>query len=154
MQRVVSAFLIPLVLASQGLCAAHSHAGESVLERLGHAGRPHIHLHNGDEHEHPHHTHDHDHSLSLDAAIESGAAVLHCGQNADHDSDAFYVSDAQLFKNARQTSLADIDLFIARSILDAPAFVAELRLCIGCGTPPPLRGPACPLYLRVRSIRC
>ena len=150
MQRIVSSLLIPLVLVSHGFCAAHSHVGTSVVEPEGHSARPHIHLQSG--------THHHDDDLhrehdGADSHEEYPALMFEEGP-LDHDSDALYIAERQLFNDAKPGTISKAELSFGGVVCDESATIAGLRICIKRGLPPPLRDLKCPLYLRILSVRC
>ena len=150
MRRIVSLLLILLVLVSQSFCAVHSHAGTSVVEPKGHSARPHVHLHGGKHHhgQHSHRDHDEDGSREESPTTPSEQGPV------DHDSDALYISETQLFNDATWEKVAKSELSVACEFYDESSTIVGLRLCFRRNSPPPLSGLKCPLYLRTLSIRC
>lgn len=52
MRLILPILLIPMVLASQSLCALHTHIGRHSAELDGHGGNPHFHAVHGHSHGH------------------------------------------------------------------------------------------------------
>ena len=52
MRLILPIILIPMVLASQSLCALHTHIGTHSAELDGHGGNPHFHTGHGHSHSH------------------------------------------------------------------------------------------------------
>ncbi|MBL4885814.1 MAG: hypothetical protein JKY95_14945 [Planctomycetaceae bacterium] len=150
MQRSVSRLLILLVLVGQSFCAAHSHAGTSVVEPEGHSARPHVHLHGVKHHcgQTSHRGHD------GDGSREESLATPPDQEPVDHDSDALYISEAQLFHDTTRGQDVEVDLSVAGMVYDVSSTLVELRLCVERNSPPLLSGLKCPLYLQTLSIRC
>ncbi len=149
MYRIVSSLLMPLVLVSPSFCAAHSHVGTSVVEEHGHSARPHVHIDAGNHHDH----HPHDEDSGHDS--HEGSPTVRTEQGPiDHDSDALYLSDSQLFNGAKLAEVAEPEISEAHVVYDDSATIAGLRLCLERDLPPPLGGLKCPLYLLTLSIRC
>lgn len=149
MRRIVSLLLILLVLGNQSFCAPHSHAGTSIVEPEGHSTRPHIHLDVGKHHDR--------HSHGKDGGHEShkGSRTIRAEQGPiDHDSDALYFSETQLFNDAKLAKVAKAEMSRAHVVYDDSATVVALHLCRGLDSPPPLGGLKCPIYLVTLSIRC
>ena len=141
MNRAVSVILIPLLLVMQSLfCVPHSHAGSSIAEPEGHAARPHVHLHDAD-HQHGPHSHHSD-------GIETPPST------PDHDSDAIYAADYQLFHDGKVAKVAAPELTALYVTWgESAAHVSLCRLCSPLLSPPMLR-PKCARYLQLLSIRC
>ena len=148
-RRIVSILLVPLLLVSQGFWAAHSHAGTSVAEPEGHSARAHVHLHGGEHHHHhSHHEHDGDDSDDRPPASPVEPGPL------DHDSDAVYLSETQLYTDAKPTKVAKADWSVLCMIADDSTSIAEAQFTAGLRSPPPPIHLKCPIYLTTLSIRC
>ncbi|MFK7777434.1 MAG: hypothetical protein QM501_04850 [Gimesia sp.] len=150
MQRFVSLLLILLVLASQGFCVAHSHAGTSVVDSEGHSVRPHVHIFGGKHHS----QHSHPKHKGNDSSEESLAVLSERGP-VDHDSDAFYSSETQFFHDVNSVKLTRANLSVACVLCDELT-TTIIRLCVDLerNMPHPLSNLKCPLYLQTLSIRC
>ena len=149
MQRFVSSLLILLMVGSHTFCAAHSHAGTSFIEPEGHVERPHIHLHGGTHHDH----HLHDERDGDDSHEESPSPAFE-EEPVGNDTDAPYISETQLFNNAKPTMVAKVELSVACFALDGSATITGSRLTIGDRSPPRPRGLKCPRYLEPLSLLC
>jgi hypothetical protein len=149
-RRVISLLLIPLLLASQGLCFGHSHRGGSVVESEGHDARPHFHIHG---HRHHHHGGHHHHG----AKHQSKADALKGFQPVDsHDDNAIYLAATVMFSTMRNVAAQ----WLAKHWLDVPfAKVVAHEVVVSdqsgylWNQAPPIDS-ACPLYLRTHSLRC
>ena len=154
MNRLVTSFLIPLVLVSQNFCTAHSHVGTSVFEPDGHSERPHIHWDNGTHYD-DHYDEDHEWHVGhkgIDSHDDCCSVIIE-EHPADHDSGAFYVSDSPLFNDSISAKVDALSLSYSCQLYDASITDVGLRPRIEGGLPPPLRDLTCPLYLRILSIR-
>ena len=153
MRRVLSLMLIPLVLAGQGLCFAHTHQGTHTGEPDGHSTRPHFHIHGVAEH----HRHQADHSHHHDAGDDQEeSAVSAIEPIADHDADAVYCTETVAIGANRQSkSELTVKQLISVLFWQSPAIVEISTVNRGnsSGRPPPLCAARCPIYLRTLSIR-
>ena len=153
MRRVLSLLLIPLLLASQGLCFVHTHQGTHTGEPDGHSSRPHFHVHGVAEHHHHHADHSHRHDAGDD---HEEPAVPAIEPVADHDADAVYCSETVVIGTGRQSrSELTLKQLIAASFWQSPATLDIDPLNRGNLSvhPPPLCATRCPIYLRTLSIR-
>lgn len=153
-RRVVSLLLVPLVLASQGLCLAHTHLGTQAPAASGHAARPHFHVHDSGDHHQHHAGHGHHHDGADDP--EDELPVTSVAPIDDHDADAVYCPEAVVLSTGRhaKANLA-AKLFGAAPVvwMDHTLVVATLRLAHRWSQPPPFRDSHCPIYLRTLSLR-
>lgn len=160
MYRIVSLLLIPLVLASQAFCAAHSHLGTAVVEPVGHANRPHVHIadssghHRHHDSKHSHHHEDADHHRADDPQDEPQATAFESPD--DHDASAVYFPASVTARSDRQAKVelsakqwTAVPLLSAIGLLE----VAQARLASQQCLPPPFLDSHCPLYLRNLSLR-
>ncbi len=150
-RRFVCLLLVPLLLANQGICYAHSHHGADFAESEDHASRPHFHFGGHDHHKSTHdhnadhsgcdHSHD-DHDADLPPAIAPAG---------DHDADAVYCADAVTFAR-------DGNTVIVLSAKDAAAIALRVAdqsddWLLRLGQPPSIFDAACPIFLRTLSLR-
>lgn len=151
--------LIATLLASQSLCASHSHANIGLIEEEGNTDRPHIHV--GFMHEHAHHSRlEHGNCLSSssrDAEIVNNKAAGYVSCGFDHDADAFYLGQGVsiAIRGSAACSGAADD---SPSIIDGwslPSVVVSVSNTLTWTRPPPLsERTGCGLYLLYLSIRC
>ena len=161
-RRFLCLLLVPLMLANQGLCLAHSHQGTDVAEPAGHASRPHLHV-VGQSHHESTYGQEHDGNQSHDdhpgrdqRSGDSDAVVtLTNAPIGGHDTTAVYFSKALDF--ARDTA----SVIVFEKFGDVPAILAvahqnddrALHYCLGRGQPASFFDAACPIYLRTHSLR-
>jgi hypothetical protein len=170
-RHVISLFLMPLMLANQGPCLAHTHHA-SLTEPLDHASRPHIHLachgHNDAVQSHDHaaaHTHDHhaDHSHHSaqqpdEGADEWASESPQAGSSApEHEHDAVYfavttpITSKADWNGGRR---ADDQPFGWMLYVPSPdEDNVFLRLGPRTGLPTALMDADCPIFLRTLSLR-
>ena len=162
-RRFLCLLLVPLMLANQGLCFAHSHHGTDVAVPEGHASRSHFHSggdgrpdstndqkHHGDHSHGDHSGYDHG-SDEHDAALPPAIAPA-----GDHDADVVYGTETiTLARNGRTvTVVSTIDLS-ASAILRVTHQTDDGSLRVGPlrGQPASVFDAACPIYLRTLSLR-
>jgi hypothetical protein len=161
-RRFLCLLLVPLMLANQGLCLAHSHQGTDVAEPAGHASRPHLHVVGHSHHESTYgqkhdgnQSHD-DHAGGNQRSGDSDAAVtLTSAPIGGHDTTAVYFSKALDF--ARDTT----SVIVFEKFGDVPAILAiahqnddrARHYCPGRGQQASFFDAACPIYLRTLSLR-
>ena len=152
MRLLLPILLIPMVLASQSLCAVHMHIGTHSAELGSHAGTPHFHAEAGNGHSH---SHDSLHSNGSETAKDPQPGVE---EFPDHNDGAYYVSDSVSRDTNRLAHDKLAELLLANlighelstlslcsfSILNAD----DLRYCRLSGI------ARVPLFLRDASIRC
>lgn len=155
MRLILPILLISMVLASQILCAVHTHSGIHSAELGGHSASPHFHVGAG-----PGHLHSHEslHSTGGSSGDET-AEVPRSGIEAipDQNAGTYYVPDSVSRGDNRPTSDKLSELLVklvGRTLptlsLGAFAIPNADRL-----SPDRLSGTArIPLYLRRESIRC
>jgi len=149
MQRIISTFLIPLLLVSQSLVSAsHLHASASSL---GDSAGPHIHLHNGHASDHHDDAGHHDDADHHHGANSPKASLT--GPSPEHDSDALYVGDLQLADDGRVSGIAKAEFSAICMICGESPLVTLTRHDTRPNSSPVLR-PKCALYLQLLSIRC
>ena len=88
MRLLLPILLIPMVLASQSLCAVHMHIGTHSAELGTHAGTPHFHAEVGHGHSHPHGAL---HSSSRETAVDPQPGIE---EFPDRHVGAYYVADS------------------------------------------------------------
>jgi hypothetical protein len=147
--------LVPLMLANQGLCFAHSHHDTNIVESEGHASRSHF------------HTGDHDHESKNDHADHSQRqhsdrtpSSEHDGgdhptliqSSTDHDADAVYSPEAATLAHFRQTVIIDLPLGLVSSAIVQTTHHDGNWLLLR-GQPTSVFDTACPIYLRTLSLR-
>ena len=152
MRLFLPLLLMPMVLASQSLCAVHTHIGTNSAELGSHAGAPHFHADAGHGHSH---SHDSLHSNGSETAEDPQPGIE---EFPDHHVGAYYVSDSVSRDTNRlaQDSLAELLLidFVGHEL--STLTVGSCLICNAdgqryCG----LSGIArVPLFLRDASIRC
>ena len=152
-RRIISLLLIPLLLAGQGLCVAHTHQGTHTGEPDGHSARPHFHVYGVAEHHHHQADHSHHHDADDD---QEESAVPAIEPVADHDADAVYCSETVAIGAGRQSkSELTLKQLIAVSFWQSPATpdIDPVNRGNSSGRPPPLCAARCPIYLRTLSLR-
>lgn len=156
MRLFLPILLIPMVLASQSLCAVHMHIGTHSAELGSHAGAPHF-------HSEPGHGHSHSHGDVHSNVAGSGRETAEDPQPGieefpDHNLGAYYVSDSVSRDTNRlaQDKLAEL-LLVNLSGDELSPFTLGCCLILNpagqryCR----LSGIArVPLFLRDASIRC
>lgn len=158
MRKAIAILLIPFLLIGQGVGIAHVHAG-SDSDRAGeHAARPHAHLHGG--HAHSHGTsHSHAEPVGFASETEAEKAVGDGPGASDrqgHDSDAVYGAGATAATH-RKNLVDDCGALIAVAMLAQTVSVGLLpseNAAAMLERDPPDDPNKCPLYLRIRFIRC
>ena len=156
MRLFLPILLIPMVLASQSLCAVHMHIGTHSAELGSHDGAPHFHAD-------ARHGHSHDHG-GLHANVgDSGRETAEVPQPGieefpDHHVGAYYVSDSVSRDTNRlaQDRLAELLLvnFVGHELSPLTLGACLIRNSDG-ERYYRLSGIArVPLYLRDASIRC
>lgn len=160
LRRVVSLFLMPMVLLTQWASVGHCHRGQGAPA---HTRSPHIHLsgfaahqpghHHHGAHGHCHHHHDGD---ELDAVDQSDSCDLLPTPSTDHDDDALYVPISpgmtalpkQQVEEGKFVASVDVLLTSLFSLVPPPASVPTLPT----HSPPGLHPGACPLYLQMLTL--
>lgn len=101
MRHVISSFLIPLILACQGLSGGHAHFEKSSGQL--HSASPHFHIAGSHSHgsDHSHRSHHH-HSNS---DHESEGSWIRIASATDHDADAYYFEDSFSSRHERSERL-------------------------------------------------
>lgn len=153
-RRVVSLLLVPLVLASQGLCLAHTHLGTQVPAASGHAARPHFHVHDGVDHHQHHAGHGHNHDGADDR--EDELPVTAVAPIDDHDADAVYCPEAVTLSTGRHSKVELLaKLFGAAPVVLMGNTLVDANLCFAhqWSQPVTFRDSHCPIYLRTLSLR-
>ena len=144
--------LMPMVLASQSLCALHMHIGTHSAELGSHAGAPHFHAEAGHGHSHRHgslHSNEHETSGVPQPGIE---------ESPDQHVGAYYVSDSvsRDLDRLAQDRLAELLLVNSVGHELSTLTVGSCLICNADGQHSCfLSGIArVPLFLRDASIRC
>ena len=155
MRAIFSILLIPMVLASESLCAVHSHIGMNSGESEAHAASPHFHVDAGHGHAH---SHDRIHSNGRCNGEESSEAALPAIEAIpDHNARAYYCPDSASSCGSRVAGrelTAWLALEVAQLPPTAPFDLAEMstaarKLSLAlCGI------ARIPLFLRDSSFRC
>jgi len=151
MRLMLPILLIPMVLASQSLCAVHSYIGTHSAELDGHGGTPHFHADAGHGHSHSHH------GLQPRGGDTSEVPQSGIEEFPDHNVVAYYVPDS-VSRGDKRLALEKLSglhgkfvgqtlpslLFLTFAIpkTDRPR---PYRLCVNARVP---------LFLRDASIRC
>lgn len=153
LRRVVTFLLLPCVLLTQSAAFGHSHGGSHAGHDLG----PHVHTnpvpsnHHHDHNDgHHHHGHGGHHHAVVDEVPPDVPVALSSEPQSNHDSDAIYVSatDAVTVERAELPG-GSSDFWMAfTSDLFAQPWAVSPACPVICGYPPPLRGHACPLYVK------
>ena len=152
MRLFLPILLIPMVLASQSLCAVHMHIGTHSAESGSHAGTPHFHAEAGHGHSHPHSGL---HSNGRETAEDPQPGIE---EFPDHHVGAYYVSDSVSRDTNRLVHDKLVELLLVNivghelSTLSLSSFSIPnadgLRYCRLSGI------ARVPLFLRDASIRC
>jgi ABC-type Zn2+ transport system substrate-binding protein/surface adhesin len=158
-----------LLLANQGLLVAHAHRGAGFAGPDGHASHTHVHT-GGHTHGGPAQKSDHSHGDHAEHAPESGHApeadetfvkfVRAVFPNSDHDSNAVYCGESGPFARKLESTSARFGKNVAPSgvVVVATRGVAHLgavapRFGPLSGRQPSAFSAACPIYLRMESLR-
>ena len=150
MPRIVPLLLIPMLVLGQAL--PHSHAGTDVVEPNGHSLRPHIHLSSDHHHDHDDDDHEHHHAGDQSESEHSQpTAIATLSVPIDHDSDAFYVADAD-WTAGRSVGTTQVDSATAVWTSLAPSVNRDSRPGCRCDDPAD-RYAGLPIYLLTASLR-
>ena len=152
MRLFLPILLIPMVLASQSLCAVHMHIGTHSAEFGSHAGAPHFHAEAG-------HGHGDSHANVGGSGRETAEVhQLRIEEIPDQNVEAYYVSDSVSRDTNRldQDSLTELLLvnFVGHELSPLTLGACLIgnadgqRICRVSGI------ARVPLYLRDASIRC
>lgn len=153
MRLILPTLLIPMVLASQSLCAVHTHSGMHSADLGGHSAIPHFHVGAGHLH-----THVRLHSTGGSLGAET-AEVPQSGLEAipDQNARAYYVPDSVSRADNRPASdrLSELLVKLVGRTLPTPSLRAFGIPNADRLSPDRLCGTArIPLFLRGESIRC
>jgi hypothetical protein len=160
-RRIVSLLLLPLVLANQAMCLAHTHHGTDVAEPDGHCDRPHFHYpradHGHDQADHRHDTrHSHEphsrHHHRSDATARPQAVT----PVDAHDDNAIYCGDGGTPAVGRGSlKVSPVERLLRTAILPEPAHADNCLPRAGPLRAEPLLAfeTGCPIYLRTLSLR-
>ena len=157
-RRFFCLLLVPLMLANQGLCFAHTHHGMDIAEPEGHAARPHFHFGGHGQHGSTHDDHHHgDHSGRDHRSDEHDAALPPAhAPIGDHDGDAVYCAEAVTFaRDGNSVTVLSPKYFAVAAILHSADQSDDRLVRLGPlrGQPASVFDAACPIYLRTLSLR-
>lgn len=151
MRRILTLFVIPLVLAGQSNWLAHAHHGVSTIEPEAHSSRPHFHLHDGHTDHHHDHDVDVDHHDDEDQPMHPGWQAL-----ADHDASAVYFSvswsSTDSVRKYSSNWMKQLAAGPASWVSDTLTLASLIR-CDSRGEPPQFAHSNCPIYLLTLSLR-
>ncbi|QDT26995.1 hypothetical protein Enr10x_23080 [Gimesia panareensis] len=126
-RKIVSLFLIPLVLLTQSVTFGHSHAGNHPAE---HDLRAHIHVSSAEAHEQHGHSHAHGaHSHKHEGHSHSDhdqPVVPEVEAPFDHDSSAIYLNSTDLTSGSRTTLNSELLLSFHWIVIEADALACSL----------------------------
>jgi len=151
MKHIAFLTLILLVLVSQGLrLVAHVHARPTAAKRIAEESHPHIHLHSHDHHNHACHDHS-EHEQAEPCHQHDRVPCNPVGAcPCDHHSDALYISDVNLFRDAESAVVVQTEWSFGYQFVNQMLVCGTKRI-VAEADPPSL--PKCPVYLQVRSLR-
>jgi hypothetical protein len=153
MRRAISSFLIPLILACQGLSGGHAHFEMSSGQL--HSASSHFHVAGSHSHGSAHsHRSDHDHNKS---DHESEGRWIHIAAATDHDADAYYFEDtfsscqprSELLNSNKQLAFGLVVVCLTATTEIASRSNQIWRASHFSGS-----SARIPLFMRDRSIRC
>lgn len=165
-RKILALLLLPCMLISQSAVFGHAHGGS---EPTGHGLRPHLHAAGTSRghghphqaagghrhHSHGHHSHEHGHHHHDDEGQHSttGSPPV---TPSEHDSDAVYIHCVDAVAVSRVAVELEFPVlmgwvFNSTSPADVLAFAVSSEAGRWANAPP-LRGPACPLYLRQLTL--
>ncbi|PHS14841.1 MAG: hypothetical protein COA78_05520 [Blastopirellula sp.] len=165
-RRFLCLLLVPLMLANQGLCFAHSHFGTDILDSEGHSSKPHFHA--GD---HNHYELKSDHvaqgqvdqtqgqhsdrmpSSEHDGEDHSKDHLSLIQPSTDHDADAVYYPEAATLAHFRQMVVIDSPFCLAFAATSPAAHQNKDGLLLSGQSPNSVFYPDCPIYLSTLSLR-
>jgi hypothetical protein len=154
MRLIISILLVPLVLASQTLCAVHVHFGMTVADLVDHASRPHFHVVTQHNHRHVHHDVD-AHDGSPDDRSQSACPPMQ--DTPDHEFDAFGCPDLA-FVDGKVDATSTLSILIAWMTVDFIPIAAQPADAMSATCPHQASSPCgsarIPLYVRNASYRC
>ena len=151
MRLMLPILLIPMVLASQSLCAVHSHIGTPSAELDGHGGNLHFHADAGHGHSHSHH------GLQPRGGESSEVPQSGIEEFPDHNVVAYYVPDSLSRGDKRSAADTLSGLFGKLVGQTLPALSCVTFAIPKTDRPRPNRlsvNARVPLFLRDASIRC
>lgn len=155
MRLLVPILLIPMVLASQSLCAVHMHIGMHSTKLGSHAGTPHFHAEAG--HGHSHHGGSHS---NIGGSARETAEDPQPGfeEFPEHHVGAYYVSDSVIQDTNRLAHDKLAELLLVNMFDHELSTLTLSSFSVANADGPrycPLSGIArVPLFLRDASIRC
>jgi len=161
-RRFFCLLLVLLIVANPSFCLAHSHHGTDIADSQDHASRAHFHLgghcHLGGHGHCENHSHRHDSDCDPEADNHNDGSEPLIGPMADHDADAVYVCSAEIVTTARGGRIVSNHstiCFAARVNLQIAHRNGNGLLRLGPlhGQPESVFETACPIYLRVLSLR-
>ena len=155
MRRILCLLLAMSTLASQSLCWAHTHHGTESAEHGQHAAQPHLHIgdHNHDHDDHEHHSHT-DRLIQTPRADSEQDLTDVVSSYGDHDADAVYFDQSVIgFRDSDSVNV----------LVPSHMHGAGLHLVIQDHRPPhagtargrpfSIAGIACPVFLRILTLR-
>lgn len=153
MCHAISWFLIPLILACQGLSAGHAHFEKSNGQL--HSASPHFHIAGSHSHGLDHSHRSHHHHRKSDH--ESEGSWSHIASATDHDADAYYFENAFSSRQQRperlnlnkQLAFGLVVVYLTVTTEIASRSNHSWRAWHFSGSSAHI-----PLFLRDRSIRC
>ena len=151
MRSFVSSILILMILASQVLCAVHTHFGFTSEPTASKSDRPHFHVHGS----HSHKSHDHAPGYRHDRKPELSTVT---GESFPlHDSDACYFPDSVSSTSQRSSTTNAIDCLLsdlAASFSEIIVPVESPDIDVRPDSARQWSTARIPLYLRSLAIRC
>lgn len=158
-RRIVCLLLALLIVANQGLSLAHVHRGTDVDEPDDHAGHPHLHVgshtQTGLTRQSDHSHDDQGRHQHTEVDEKSAMLVLAISPDGDHDSDAVYCGESASFVRDLDSTNASVEKDLVPSVMARVADQCDGSLCLGPlrGRSPSAYAAACPIYLRMLSLR-
>lgn len=151
MRSFVSSILILMILASQVLCAEHTHFGFTSEPTATKSGRPHFHVHGSHSHKSHNHAPGHRHNPKPELSAVTGEPF------PLHDSDAWYFPDSVSSTSRRLTTTNAIDCLLrhlAASFSEIIVPVESPGIDVRPDSARQWSTARIPLYLRSLAIRC
>lgn len=153
MRLILPILLIPMVLASQGLCALHTHIGTHSAELDGHGGTPHFHAGHS-------HSHSHGGLHSNGGGSTANTSEVHPSNLEEFPvkyTGAYYVPDS-LSRGVNRPTFEKLSELLVKVVIHRLPAISLDTVQLQKGDRPhqcrPSDNARVPLFLRDASIRC